>query len=637
MKEKENIENEKLYKIRVNKRNASSNISRSIGSIKEKKIKLNINKTKNINKSAHILKTKITNERSFSSAKNNYITNQIVIDKMKLINNFNISIPYRRKYQENLRRSTPNSRVNKKICNELNINNSYQINQYISLINRYRQKLISEFLKHIKKAFLFYMKLFFNNLLKNLNEKKKRNNIIKKNIMKTKQKSSNILNNNYNTIGIRNKKSNNFQKTFQDIMFEKRIKQKIISKNISRPKNSRKEEIKTKRIYNIKNKTFQNNYSMYFNNDKYNLEGMNTNSPKIGSGSNKLIHAEIIDSINNSPYENKNIYHKSFINSKNYNLSLQRNKNLSSSKIIGKKNVSLLQIINNSNNKNKFTNVFKEKNIKSIQNVKQGNKNFYRSKMIQNNKKSDEKINIRMNYFLFRVNKNKKNSKKFLLLKPQKQLQYSYYKMKKIYCKKKLNTISEEKKLKKIKSRFDKYLFEKISNFIKIINIFYIRKSKIKFLNKLKGIQKFYKYFTKFSYNIKKDNFTKICYILQNLKKIEEKSTIKTISITNNNGINNNSSNDNNNIYSDSKHKTSSYFDSVNFNNEDSNNDIMNSFIPQDSIVINQFIVDKPAVINNNDDESKDDFGFTPFNFEDLFFKIRVCLILYAFHKKNSK
>ena len=89
MKAKESIETERFYKIRVNKKNTSPNVTRGIAPIKEKKIKLNINKANN-DRLMHVSKNKIINEKSESNIKNDLVTNQFVIDKMKLINNFNI-------------------------------------------------------------------------------------------------------------------------------------------------------------------------------------------------------------------------------------------------------------------------------------------------------------------------------------------------------------------------------------------------------------------------------------------------------------------------------------------------------------------------------------------------------------------
>ena len=637
MKRKELIGIEKFYKIRVNKKNSPSNNTRRIAPIKEKKIKLNINK--NNNNSKYILRNEMINEKPVANTKSSFITNQIVIDKMKLINNFNISIPYQKKNQENLKQRTPpNNKIYNKIKNGLNINNGFQMEKYIILLNKYRQKLITEFIRHIQKAFLFQIKSFFKNFLKNLKEIEKTNIIIKKNIMNNKPKSNNILNNIYNTHGklIKEKKMSDFQKTELDEMPNKRIKQKIISMNIIKSNSSSKEEIKTKRIYSIKNKVFQNlNYSSLLSNNKYNLSlknVINSNSPNIYN--NKILNTEKIENVKNRLFQYKNIYHKRFINCKSYNLSFQNNSNKASKKINEKKNTSLYQIIN-SDYKQKFFTIFQDKNIKNLKDVNIRKDNFNKSKLIKNNKIKNEKINLRTNYFLYLLNKTRKIPKIFTSLKPQKQFQYNYYKDKKIYCKKKFDGIKDEEKPKKITNQLDKYFCEKISNFIKIIQIFCIKKYHNNFVGKLKEIQKFYKHLIKFSSLIKKYNFIKVYNILKNLKKNEDLKPTRNNAITNNNGINNNSSNDNNNKNNDSKnYKINSDFTSTE-NIEDSNKDNMNVSVPQESMVIRQFIADKPVIINNNNE--KNDLGIVPFNYEDLFFKIRIFLISRALHKKKNE
>ena len=208
MKRKELIGIEKFYKIRVNKKNSPSNNTRRIAPIKEKKIKLNINK--NNNNSKYILRNEMINEKPVANTKSSFITNQIVIDKMKLINNFNISIPYQKKNQENLKQRTPpNNKIYNKIKNGLNINNGFQMEKYIILLNKYRQKLITEFIRHIQKAFLFQIKSFFKNFLKNLKEIEKTNIIIKKDPYNNIKKDSNSSIKKYYNHAILKKDSNN--------------------------------------------------------------------------------------------------------------------------------------------------------------------------------------------------------------------------------------------------------------------------------------------------------------------------------------------------------------------------------------------------------------------------------------------
>ena len=184
----------KLFRIKVNKKNLIfTNKENENVKLNSKTIDADFNHKNNIFYCKYVRNSMSANK----SPKSNAIKNNIVIDKMKLINNFNVTIPYQRKnYHEKINMNTP---LNKKLSYETINNNSVQ-NYHDSencflLLNKYLRKLLDQFIKHFKKSYLSLMKMVFNKLKywdKKITRVKKINQRKNKNLMSLTKNNQNL-------------------------------------------------------------------------------------------------------------------------------------------------------------------------------------------------------------------------------------------------------------------------------------------------------------------------------------------------------------------------------------------------------------------------------------------------------------
>ena len=168
--QKPNFGANQLFKIKVNKQNKIyTSIENDNNKFKSNIIDFDF-RFKN-----HMLSPKFLNNSIINNKirKNRAIRSNKVFDNIKLINNFNTDFLYKTKsFAKNFRIKTPlkkNSNFQK--INSNSIHNYSNTDKYNGLLNKYLYKLLEQFIKYIKKAFLSSIKFIFYKM-KNFNNEK---------------------------------------------------------------------------------------------------------------------------------------------------------------------------------------------------------------------------------------------------------------------------------------------------------------------------------------------------------------------------------------------------------------------------------------------------------------------------------